>query len=370
MKTEIVKLESPELLSIEKSKAEQIRSTFEPMVEMLSQFENSYNAVISESEKGITGEITAKAKRLRIDIGKVRIETEKLRKDQKEEYLRAGKAIDGVANILKWAVTDKENKLKEIEDYFEIQEQKRLEALQTERAEMLSQYVEDAQERNLSGMDEDVWNAYFQSKKKEHEDRIEAERKAEEDRIAREKAEAEERERIRAENEKLKKEAELKEKRNAELRPYIIFIRDYNKMLNMSDSEYKKEFQDIKKGAEDHWEYERKEQIRKANEEEAEKEKQRKEREAYEAKIRAEREERERIQKELEAKAEAERKAREEEEARMQAELNKGDSDKVSDLINDLNEIKTKYSFKSKKNQKMYSDVSVLVDKIINYINQ
>lgn len=321
MKKEIVKLNTPELEVIEESKANQIRATFEPMAKMLTEFEESYNDIITEAEKEVTSEITLKAKRLRLDIGKVRIETEKLRKEQKEEYLRAGKAIDGVSNILKWAVSDKENKLKEIENHFEIQEQKRLERLQLDRAEKLSKYVEDAYDRNLSAMDDDVWQAYLQTKKKEHEDRIAAEKKAEQDRIAKEKAEAEERERIRKENERLKKEAEERE------------------------------------------------------------EKQRKEKEAYGAKLKEEREKRERAEREekerrekleaeLKAKQEAEEKQRKEAEEKIQAELNKGDVEKVKDLINDLKQLKTKYVFKSAKNKKMYESVSILIDKVIGHINK
>jgi len=315
----LIKIDTPELQVIEKSKAKQIKETFEPMVKMLQSFEKSFSQILEESNNGITKETTGKAKRLRIEIGKVRIETEKVRKGQKEEYLRAGKAIDGVSNILKWAILEKENKLKEIENHFEIQEQKRLEALQLMRVKKLSQFVEDAHERDLSGMDEDVWNTYYNAKKKEYIDRIEAEKKAEAERIAKEKAEAEERERIKKENEKLKAEAEARAK--AEL-------------------------------------IERKKR----------EEKDRKERAAYEAKILAERKVKEKIEAELRARVEAERKVKEAEERREQDELNKGDSDKVHDLINDLKMLKSKYIFKSAKNKKMYNDVSILINKIINHI--
>ena len=212
MQREIVRFD-PELATIEASKADQIRSTFLPMADMLSKFESAYAEIITESEAEITAELTAKAKRLRIDIGRVRIETEKLRKSEKEEYLRAGKAIDGVSNILKWAVTDKENKLKEIENHFETLEKARLSALQVKRVDELSHYVEDAAERDLAGMDEDVWQAYMSAKKKEHDDRLAAEKQAEADLIAKEKEAAEERKRIQAENERLKKEAVAKERK-------------------------------------------------------------------------------------------------------------------------------------------------------------
>lgn len=347
---ELIKFETPELQAIEKSRAKQIKDTFDPMVKMLTDFETSFNEILEESKKGITKEVTAKAKRCRLDIGKVRIETGKLKDKQKEYIKLEDKAIMGVHNILVFAVKEKEDKLKEIEDHFENLEKERIQKLQSDRAEKLSQYVEDAFERNLSSMDEDVWNAYFQTKKKEYEDRIEAEKKAEQERIQREKEEAEERERIRLENEKLRKEAEER---------------------------YRVEKERIKK----------EEAERKLREE-----KERREREAYEAKLKAEREESERVllaerklaeeklkkeqeearklAEQIRLKEEAERKAKQQEEERIQIELNKGDSDKLKDLVKDLESLKTKYQFKSAKNVKMYSDVNILIDKVISHIQK
>ena len=310
MENGLMKLDVPELQAIERTKAEQIKSTFEPMTEMLAQFEERYRELMEIPEEEMTVDLTLEYKRLRLNIAKVRIAAGKA-KDNAKKYLKLeDRAIMGVHNILVWAVKEKEDKLKERENYFEIQEQKRLEALQFERAEKLAPYVEDAHERDLAKFEEDEFEALLAMKKKEQEDRIAAEKKAEADRIAREKAEAEERERIRKENERLKKEAKERE------------------------------------------------------------EKERKEREAYKAKLKAEREKNERIQRELEAKDKAERKAKEDEKARIEAELNKGDADKVKDLIGDLSSIKNKYTFKSTKNKKMYAGVSVLIDKIISYIER
>lgn len=323
--------DAPELNGLDPSKAEQIKLVFLPMSEMLSNLEGKYYDLINESRQGVTEELTKRAKRLRLDIVKVRTATEKVRKEQKDEYLRAGRAIDGVSNILKWAVQDKETKLKEIEDHFVILEQKRLIELQAKRSEELSPYCEGAGDRNLTSMDEDVWKAYLSTKKREYKDRIEAERKAEEERIAKEKAEAEERERVRLENERLKKEA-------AE-----------------------------RKAAEEKERIEREEKLKR-------------EREAHEAEIRRINDERERdMAKERAIREKAEReaaiiaaelKARQDaEEAAAQERLNASDKSKVSGLIDDLTKIKAAYSFKSKKNQKMFSDVCVLIDKIIGHIN-
>ncbi len=350
METSVMKLETPELESIEKSRASQIRAVFIPMTEMLGQFEKEYNHLVAEAEKGVTKEISQKAKRVRLNIGKVRIETGKLKDKQKEYIKLEDKAIMGVHNIIVWAVKEKEDKLKEIEDYFENKEKERLDSLQRTRVEQLSKYVDDAHLRTLSNMEQDVWEAYLSTKKKEHEDRVEAEKKAEEDRVAAEKAAALEQERIRKENERLKKEAEEREKAakvEAERRA-------------------KEEAERVA----------REEKERKAREE-----KERKEKEAHEAELLAERKKREQIEKEerekrlkleaeLKAKEEAERVAREAEEARVQAELGKKDADKLKDLEADLVALKEKYSFSSAKNKRMYYTVCLMLDDIVKVVTK
>ena len=117
------------------SKAKQIEGVFQPMVAMLKGFEAQYNEITSQKE--ITRDLCADAKRLRLDIAQVRIRAEKARKAEKEEYLRAGKAIDGVASILKYAVVDKEKKLEKIEKHFETLEAERIEKLRQSRPRII-----------------------------------------------------------------------------------------------------------------------------------------------------------------------------------------------------------------------------------------
>jgi DNA repair exonuclease SbcCD ATPase subunit len=335
--SELVKFELEELSLVEPSKAAQIKKTFEPMVEMLSEFECFYTDIVKDSEKGIDKDLTGRAKRLRLDIAKVRIEAGKLKDKQKEYIKLEDKAIMGVHNILVFAVKEKEDKLKEIENHFEILEQKRLSELQSKRVEELSKFVDDAHERNLSSMEDDVWAAYFESKKKAHFDLIEAEKKTEAERQANIKAEAEEQERIRKENENLKKEAQEREK--------IAKIEAEKREEEEKDKQRLYGIEEAKRA-------EAAENLRKEQE----------------VKLKAEREEKEKIAAELKAKEEAEIKAQADKEAQIEAELNKGDKDKVKDLISDLEAIKTKYIFKSTKNQKMYNDVINLIDKVIGHV--
>jgi hypothetical protein len=348
MENKLVVIEAPELKKVEQSKAEQIRKTFEPMYIMLDDFEQSYADVVSDSKNGIDESLIKRAKRLRLDIAKVRSSAENVRKKEKSQYLLAGKAIDGVNNILKWAVTEKEEKLKEIEKHFEIEEKKRIEQLQTERVELLTPYVEDAFMHTLHNMELDVWEIYLDTKKKQYSDRVEAEKKAEEERIASEKAEAEENERIRVENKRLEEEA--RERRAEEIRA--------EEMRAKEDAERKA----------------KEEKERKEREEE-----ERRVREAHEAQLKREREERERVEREerekreelerqIAEKEEKERKEREEEERKRQERLNKGDVGKIEDMIHDLKQIKCMYKFDAETNKQMHRWVSCKIDAMIDLI--
>lgn len=364
-KIKTIEISAPELDSVEPSKAQMIRATFEPMAAMLSDFEEAYNAIITESSEGVTPELSAKAKRLRIDIGKVRIETEKARKEQKEEYLRAGKAIDGVANILKWAVSDKESKLKEIEDHQKRMEEERIAKLQAERAQALSKFVEGAHERDLGGMADDVWDAYIAKKEQEYNDRIRAEREAEERRI---------------EEERLNK---LEYERRLEIAPFTQFINgspelrsmsndDFNQLvskLQAAKSEFDAEQERIKK------ENERLEAERRKIEEDARKEREKAEAARVKAekiaqeKLEAERKERERIEAELRRRQQEEEERKAEEERRAQIALQRGDKEKVVAIKNEIKAIKLP-EVKSAKAKKIVSDIQVLIDKLCAYVDQ
>lgn len=354
-------LEIPELKVIEASKADQIKATFIPMSEMLKGFEASYKEVLEESKQEITAEVTQNAKTLRIAISKIRIETEKARKEQKADYLRAGKAIDGVANIIKWAVGDMEEKLKEIEKHFENVELARLQALQEERAGKLSKYVDDADERDLSGMDQDVWEAYYNTKKQDYEDRIEAEKKAEAERLRKQKEEEAERLRIKAENERLKAEAEAKAKKEKEERE------ERERLAKIEADKRAKE--EAKRRAEA-------EKIRLENEAKLKAERDAREKEQREAKARQDaieakaKAEREALQAKIRAQEEKEAKAAAAEAARVQAELSKGDAEKMKDLIERLKAFASEFSFESDKYKAIYFQVGQMTAKMVAHIEK
>jgi len=160
---------------LEKTKAQILLDNFSTYFQIASEWEKKAKTiVVSDASQ----EAEMKMARVgRLFLREKRIAIEHTRKELKEQALREGKAIDGIANVLKALIVP-------IEEYLEKQEK----------------YVE------------------IKAAEEEKRKQIEAEKKAEEERIAKEKAEAEERERIRKENEQLKKEAEERERKIAEER--------------------------------------------------------------------------------------------------------------------------------------------------------
>lgn len=157
------------------SNAEKILEIFTGYFEMAGEWEQKAKNIIVTSPTQTDDMALARAGRL--FLREKRIAVESTRKELKEQSLREGRAIDGIANVLKALIVP-------IEDYLEQQER----------------FVQ------------------IQEEKKDAELRAEIERRMEAERLAQEKADAEERERLRVENEKLKKEAEERERKSAEER--------------------------------------------------------------------------------------------------------------------------------------------------------
>lgn len=160
---------------LEESKATFILEKFQDYFKLAAEWEAKAKTIVVIDENQKADMQIARVGRL--FLREKRIAVEKSRKELKEQALREGKAIDGIANVLKALIVP-------IEEYLEKQER----------------FVE-------------IRDAAIAA--------AEAERKAaaeEAERIAKEKAEAEERERIRLENERLKAEAVERERLGAEER--------------------------------------------------------------------------------------------------------------------------------------------------------
>ena len=130
-----------------------------------------------------------KFRELRLRISKNRTQgVNKWHKVNKQFFLTGGKFVDAIKNKENSENEEMESKLLDAEKHFENLEGERTAKLQKERVALLSEYVEDASERDLSSMESDVWESYLSTKKQAHIDFLAAELQAEKERVAKEKA--------------------------------------------------------------------------------------------------------------------------------------------------------------------------------------
>lgn len=157
------------------SKAKYILENFQNYFEIAAEWEKKAKTLVvtspyqkAEMEQAREGRLFLREKRIAI---------ENSRKKMKEDVLREGKAIDGIANVLKALIEPIEKYLDEQEHFVEIE-----------------------------------------NKKKEDAHRAEVEKRMAEEQAAEDKKKAEEAERLHLENDRLKKEAAEKEKKATEER--------------------------------------------------------------------------------------------------------------------------------------------------------
>jgi len=148
-----------------KSKALQLALVFKPMTLAFEAAAKEIEQIKKDYEGGFTKEIGERARACRLQLVTIRTSTEKLKKEEKAEYLLATKAIDGLNNIIKMATTLDERDLKEIETHELRAEAAKVEKLQSERADKIRDYAEDPEVLKLGEMDPDMFEAYYLMKK-------------------------------------------------------------------------------------------------------------------------------------------------------------------------------------------------------------
>lgn len=314
-----------ELKKVEEKTAIELRNTFMPFFEQADEWAKKAKAiVVTNAEQTKEMEL---ARQARLNLKNIRVEVEKKRKQLKEESLRTGKAIDGMANIIKYLIIPVEEYLQQQEDFVKQQEARRKAELAEKRVSELLKYEVETEYYNLTDMSENGYDQLLQTSKIVYEQRKEAERKAEEDRIAREKAEAEERKWMQEENERLKAEAAKRERQMETAR---------EKQAKL-DAE------------------------RKVRED--------KERKTYELQLAKEREETKKIEAELKAKKEAEEKARQEILAKEREAKLAPDKKKLQVLAITIMEIEMP-EVVSQEAKNIVENVITLLNKTSNYIKE
>lgn len=184
-----------------------LKAAFQPHFTAFTKLATAAQAIPEDSPKA--------ARAMRLELRKIRLAAEKTRKELKEDSLLRSRAVDGVNNLLLYALKPIEDHLENIEKKEEIEAQKRLDALRQIRLQELTKYTE-APAYDVGTMSEDQFQATllgfktaYENKLKAEAERIEAEKKAQEEA-------AKERERLRLENERLAKVAAEAEKARKE----------------------------------------------------------------------------------------------------------------------------------------------------------
>jgi fused signal recognition particle receptor len=194
---------------LEKTKADYILEKFQDYFQIAADWETKARALVVTDEKQVAEMKMAREGRLFLQ--KKRIAIENSRKELKAQSLREGKAIDGIASVLKGLIEPIENYLEMQEKFVEIKRDKEQETIKLFRiSELMAIGIETPIFYDLKKMSEHDYQELLAEQKLIIQQRAEAEQRAEQERIAREAEHV----RIKTENDRLKAEAV---KREAEL---------------------------------------------------------------------------------------------------------------------------------------------------------
>lgn len=194
---------------LENSKAQTIMDSFNNFFEEAKKWELKAKAITVTDIAQV--DLMKKAREVRLALKDIRVNAENTRKELKEQSLREGKAIDGIANVIKALIVPMEEHLEKQEKFAELKLARELDERNSKRVEALMPYVLDVTIYNLREMDNNSFERLLKSSKEAYEAQKKAEEEAEQERIEKEKKDKIEQEKIRKENLRLKEEARARE---------------------------------------------------------------------------------------------------------------------------------------------------------------
>jgi DNA repair exonuclease SbcCD ATPase subunit len=212
----------PELVKetegLEESKALTLRGEFTDMFTQAQDWAEKASKIQVTSVTQVAE--MKQAKEARLALKNLRCETEKTRKRLKENCLREGKAIDGMANLVKYLVVPIEEHLKEQEDFI-LRKLAEEAALKLEARQDKIRNADpsiDVSILNLGGMEDEQFETYLaqvietKALREKEAARLDLEKKAAEEAAAKKREEDRiERERLEKENAKLEAEKKARE---------------------------------------------------------------------------------------------------------------------------------------------------------------
>ncbi len=325
----------PREFGLKEENVKDIEKAFKPKIIERDGLHEVYGTLI---KKEISNGVCVEARDLRLKLVKVRTGISDIHKTQKSFFLASGKFVDAWKNKETLPVIQMEEKLLDLEKYYEKIEQEKKDKIRIKRISELEKYEFDTSFYNLGEMPEEGYTQLLESAKFSFETKKKADQEIERQKIKREKAYQEEQEKIRKDNERLREQAserEVAEKKRAA----------------KEDAERK-----------EREEKERKKQVE------------------FDAKLKEEREKREKIERdehekheklkaEIKAKEDAERKEREKIEARQKAAELAPDKKKLESLAVRIVQIELP-ELKSEEAKAIIKSVVELLNKTSNYIKE
>ncbi len=335
---------------IESVKAQQIKAHFQPMLDKMEVLEKEANKVFTRFKKDPTNmELILEAYEIRQKLVKVRTGTKEIHQKQKAFYRQAGLYIDGWKNVQLFAGQDLESQLLGIEKAEERRQEKILYERKEERMNQLREYeVEGIESMGLATMPENVFvillegckdsfnKAKIAKDEAEKQELLDIEKRrllrnrtldmaeykyiynqetkgykeltidTTEEEFKKMFAAADgirvqarkDKEKLIAKNQKLNEERERKqrvidkkkartEKRDGEMQPLMVYIRDYTGMLDMTEKDYQKELGEIKQAKIDNEVFLAEQLIKENRKKKLEEERKRKEQEQEKQKLEA-----------------------------------------------------------------------------------
>ena len=186
---------------LEQSKAEILLSKFKDYFRMAAEIDAKATTIIVTDESQV--EDMQMARELRLELREKRIDLEKTRKQLKEQSLQEGRTIDGIASTLKSLIVPIETYLGNQEKFAEIQQAKKEEIVRVrvqeqmekeriaEEESLAKQVKKDREEQEKIRLDNERLRRERDEQElaqKKENDRVEAERKAERDAVEQERA--------------------------------------------------------------------------------------------------------------------------------------------------------------------------------------
>lgn len=200
---------------LEPSKASALKLAFGAMFDSVEEWSReAANLVVTDESQ--TGKMS-RARSLRLECKRTRVEMDKRRKALKDASLREGRAIDGAYRIFEALVQPLEERLLEAETFAQRAAQTREDALAESRAAALTALGVVALPAGLGRMTEDLWGPVLEDAKaaktaRERAAKEEKEARIEADRILAERRAKEREEAVKREAERVAREAEAHER--------------------------------------------------------------------------------------------------------------------------------------------------------------